>query len=95
MTLSSTSTLSKRLGANLKAWRQAKGLSLRAAAAEAGIAHTTLYRLERGQADFAVLRALEWMQSDAELDEWRARALDAERTLATIQRAVREYEDGS
>jgi transcriptional regulator with XRE-family HTH domain len=83
---------SERFGRNVRAWRQARGLSLRAAAEEIGIAFSTLDRLERGVADLPVLRVLRWMQSDAETSEWRSRALIAERTLATVQHAVHEYE---
>lgn len=72
----------------LRARREERFLSLREAAREMGVAASTVSRWEHGHVDPAVLRAFSWLRKDLELDDYKARAEQAERQLERFRALI-------
>lgn len=73
-------------GLAILARRAERHIGVRDAAAEMGVSPATVSRLERGQIDSPVLKALSWLASDnPEADGLRARAEKAEREAASLR----------
>lgn len=65
--------------------RRERFLSLREAAAEMGVAPSTVSRWEHGHVDPAVLKAFSWLRKDLEVDDYRLRAEQAEQQLERLR----------
>jgi transcriptional regulator with XRE-family HTH domain len=76
--------------------RLARDLSVKEAAAAAGVTRSTFYRWEHGRISSATTLALHWLLHDGTESHdafyWRERAILAEETLEKLQRDLRRYE---
>jgi transcriptional regulator with XRE-family HTH domain len=72
----------------LKARRMERVVGLRTAAAEMGVSASTVSRWEHGHVDPAVLRAFAWLRRDLEVDDYVARAEEAEQQLERLRRLI-------